>query len=337
MRTTVPDDAVRPSVAMVDPPPVLHWSSKGGAHATPETREERTPCRSPKYGSTAIPRVVWTYWNGTPLPRIVDACLLSWRRHLTGYRVRLLGPDSLPSGLPPLPRGFALWAPQVQSDWVRLAVLTTFGGVWMDATTLLSSLPHTSASADDKMPSSPLSFVEALDTLDRPDLVGYFNSERTYDTAYPMLENWFLAAPARSVFMMHWFHTFSAMLMPDGRSDIDHVVNGLTIPALLQGFSHAPQYFACHAAAQWVMRQHGGRLALIPAELDAFLEPHSRGWDSERVCNWLCDASADGKRPSARPLTKLISLLWRPLEERLQRGDFHRESILGELGSASHA
>jgi hypothetical protein len=75
----------------------------------------------------------------------------------------------------------------------------------------------------------------------------------------------------------------------------------------------------------------GGRLSLIPAELDAFFEPHSRGCDPERVCSWLCDAGIDKTWQAARPLTKLISFRWR-LEERLRRGELHSEPILGELG-----
>ena len=91
------------------------------------------------------------------------------------------------------------------------------------------------------------------------------------------------------------------------------------------------------------------RLALMPAELDAFYETHSRGWEPDRVCSWLCDAPggpaaaicmAPDRAPvalfaarwltSAR-LTKLIGLLWRPLEARLQRGDVHPASIIGCL------
>jgi hypothetical protein len=336
-QSMVPDSGVRPPAMPDDSPPVLHWCWKSAVHSTPELHESRIPWWLGVCESTVIPRVVWTYWHGSPLPLIVDACLASWQKHLAGYRIVLLGPRNLPAGIPPLPPGFGVWAPQVQSDWVRLAVLATFGGVWMDATTLLSDSSHRGASKTDIARSNPLSFVQALAALDPPDVIGYFNVERTINPAYPMLENWFLAAPAQSSFMLRWWHTFDAMLTADGSSDISRVTTGITILDLLQGFSHAPDYFACHAAAQWVMRQYGGRLALLPAELDAFFEPHSRGWNPERVCSWLCDVGTDGNRPSAKPLTKLISLLWQPLEERLQRGDFDRDSILGDLCTMSLA
>ena len=314
-----------------DRSPVLLWSSSGCRHAMQEGPTEPVPCEPRDGIAITIPRVVWTYWHGEPLPLIVHACLASWRRHLPAYSIRLLELGSLPPSLSPLPSGFATWPAQVQSDWIRLAVLATYGGIWMDATTLLTGVPCATAPPEDTVRPSPLSFVETLYAQHRSDLIGYFNQERTHDSHYPMLENWFLAAPPQSPFVLHWWKTFDAMLSPDGRGDARRVVTELTLPVLLQGFSHAPEYFACHGAAQCVMRRYGGQLSLIPAELDAFFEPHSRGWDPERVCAWLCDVAADGTRPSARPLTKLIGLLWRPLEDRLRGGEVHPESILGEL------
>jgi len=301
----------------------------------PMARAGRVPPLTYGEHAKVIPHVIWTYWQDAPLPLIAQACLSSWQRHLPAYRIELLGPGNLPTGLPSLPTGFATWSAQVQSDWVRLAVLAAHGGVWMDATTLVTC-PSFAVLSEGMRQSSPLSFVEALDAHDQPDLIGYFNQERTHNPAYPMVENWFLATPAGNLFMQHWWKTFDAMLTPDGRCDIGLVAKAVTLPDLLQGFDHAPEYFGCHAAAQWVMRKHGGCLALIPAELDAFFEPHSRGWDPERVCAWLCDAAPDGSpspspSPSTRPITKLIGLLWRPLEVRFQRGDVHPESILGKL------
>jgi len=337
MRIPVVDDAVKVNLVAFGSPPVVRWSSKGGMSALPKLNEGLVASQPSNAGCGTIPRVVWTYWQSAPLPLIVDACLRSWHRHLPRYRICLLSPSCLPASLPPLPHGFTSWAPHIQSDWVRLAVLATFGGVWMDATTLLSGVTCADVTTDDGTLCTPLSFAEALNAFDQPDFIGYYNLERTHDEAYPMVENWFIAAPARSVFMMRWWRSFDAMLLPDGRSDINRVISGVTVSDLLQGFNVEPDYFACHAAAQWVMRQHGGKLSLIPAELDAFFEPHSRGWDPERICSWLCDAGIGGVRQTARPLTKLISLLWRPLEERLQRGELHRKSILGELGEPEHA
>ncbi|KKB64623.1 hypothetical protein WM40_04130 [Robbsia andropogonis] len=337
---------------------------------------------SPPRDTAPIPPLFWTYWHDASLPLVVQACLRSWRHHHPDKRITILHPDTLPDELPALPEGFRHWPPQVQSDWVRLAVLATHGGVWLDASTLMHA---------------PLHFIDTLAARHRPDLIGYFNRERTQDAAFPMLENWFLAAPANSAFVRRWWAMFDGALHRDGTADMASLSNGTGLPTLLQGFSHAPAYFTCHAAAQRVMRdgiaegntdrfgRHDGataaenqaaclfrthhsdhgrgiastdaavlpyRLALMPAELDAFYETHSRGWEPDRVCSWLCDApggpaaaicmapDAPDRAPvalfaarwstSAR-LTKLIGLLWRPLEARLQRGDVHPASIIGCL------
>jgi len=315
---SVTQDASAVTARTVQTVPLLLWSSER------DTAPPRT--------SHAIPARFWTYWDDEALPLVVRACLNSWRDHHPEVQITVLHPDALPVEIAPRPSGFAGWTPQVQSDWVRLAVLAHFGGVWMDASTVLHA---------------PLHFLDALAARHQPDLIGYFNRERTQDAAFPMLENWFLAAPRDSAFVRHWFATFDRMLQADGRADVAALLSdALPLTALLQGFSHAADYFACHAAAQFTLREALGhvnadadadadsradyRLALMPAELDAFLEAHSRGWAPERVCAWLCEP-ADPAHPVHARLTKLIGLLWRPLETRLQRGEVDPTSIIGQL------
>ncbi|WP_347555557.1 capsular polysaccharide synthesis protein [Robbsia sp. KACC 23696] len=310
------------SAASAQTVPLLLWSSE----------RDNAPPRAPR----PIPPLFWTYWDDAALPLVVRACLTSWRDHHPEARITVLRPDALPADMASPPPGFARWTPQVQSDWVRLAVLARFGGVWMDASTVLHA---------------PLHFIDVLAARHQPDLIGYYNRERTQDAAFPMLENWFLAAPRESAFIRHWFATFDRILQAEGQADVAALVSDdLPLNALLQGFSYAADYFACHAAAQYALRQAVGhadvdvaadanthadhradyRLALMPAELDAFLEAHSRGWAPERVSAWLCETT-EGRQPVAARLTKLIGLLWRPLEARLQRGEVHPASIIGQL------
>lgn len=306
-RSSLADTAPLPTV------PLLLWSSERDT--------------APPRDVTSIPPILWTYWDDDRLPLVVRACLTSWRNHHPTIRIAVLHGDTLAEGMPPPPPGFAVWPPQAKSDWVRLTVLALFGGVWMDASTLLHA---------------PLHFLDVLQARHRPDLIGYFNRERTHDAVFPMLENWFLAAPAHSPFMCQWQATFEAMLQADGSTDIAAISTDVPVSALLQGFSHTADYFGCHAAAQYVLRDAIGvrigtayRLALMPAECDAFLETHARGWDPDRVGAWLCDATTDSNAPMPQPtqarLTKLIGLLWQPLEARLQRGDVHPASIIGQL------
>lgn len=88
------------------------------------------------------PRILWICWyqGVDQAPALIKACLNSWRTHAPGWELRILDAHSWQAWLPPasvarLPR-FGQLSAAMQSDWLRLQLLQTHGGVWADATLL---------------------------------------------------------------------------------------------------------------------------------------------------------------------------------------------------------
>lgn len=88
-----------------------------------------------------IPRIVWTYWHSKEMPPLVISCIKTWRRFLKGWDIRIVHKESVSEYLnenedfPP-----TLWEePYIahQADMIRFALIRKYGGVWLDATTII--------------------------------------------------------------------------------------------------------------------------------------------------------------------------------------------------------
>lgn len=147
--------------------------------------------------SAPIPKVIWTYWenmapNGSDvvpaeLPPLVSICIASWKLLNPDWDIRLLNESTKGEWLhkDDLPANYDEQRIEHKSDAVRIALLEMYGGVWMDATILLTKpLNHTLA-AD----SNVHNFMN-LATYPNQDKI---HERRVNYTNY--VENWFIAAP----------------------------------------------------------------------------------------------------------------------------------------------
>ena len=92
--------------------------------------------------SAEVPEVIWSFWEDgfEAAPELVHLCVATWRKY-SGFRdVRLLNSENVFSYLDchQLPKTFESLPVQMKSDAIRLAVLAQYGGVWLDASTLVT-------------------------------------------------------------------------------------------------------------------------------------------------------------------------------------------------------
>lgn len=103
---------------------------------------ESTPASQSLSQASGIPNVVWSFWaQGTAnLPPIIQTCIDTWRQNGGAETIYVLDSKSVSRFLSwvELPRTFLSLTPQMQSDAVRLAILAKYGGIWLDASTLVT-------------------------------------------------------------------------------------------------------------------------------------------------------------------------------------------------------
>ncbi len=98
-----------------------------------------------------VPKIIWTcWWQGEEnMPPVVKRCIASMRRHCPDYELRIITADNmqnyieLPDYVMQKYKKGRITRTQL-SDLLRVALLTCYGGMWMDATVYLTApLPAT--------------------------------------------------------------------------------------------------------------------------------------------------------------------------------------------------
>ncbi len=90
-------------------------------------------------GTPIIPKILWTYWHSLEkMPDFVKKCIDTWRVHNKDYLINVVTSKTLSKYV-----GFEdayrikhwkfMDSAQRMSDLVRLALLSKYGGIWLDA------------------------------------------------------------------------------------------------------------------------------------------------------------------------------------------------------------
>ena len=228
--------------------------------ANPPRRPEIVRVVGNATSSQPIPKIIWTYWHAAPEPELVQRCLANWQRFNPDHELRLLHADNAQDWLTP-EQDFAARAhlpAYRQADWLRLQLLALHGGIWMDASTLLTD---------------SLAWVHALQAEHQANFVGFFVDRYTQAPERPMVENWFLAAPPGSRFIADLAAEFERALTLGEPAYLAELRSSGELAAAAQGLPESMQeYLVMHVAASHVLARgtQGYRMALRRAEDSAF-------------------------------------------------------------------
>ena len=219
------------------------------------------------FQSTAIPAIIWTYWNSEDIPEVVQICIASWRHHNPTYEIRVLTPQTLGDYIDVDVKDLSfIDSPAREADAVRLLILEQHGGVWSDATVLATQ---------------PYSF-----SLNN-EFVGYYIESFTSDERFPVLEAWFFACPPHGEFITKWKKAFFMLEEFDSVDDALAMVKESTD---LQKIN-APHYLFINVAAQYVMQKNPElvkHMTLMKAEEGAYQYLAKNSWDSTKALEDLC-------------------------------------------------
>lgn len=134
------------------------------------------------------PKIIWMYWDqgADSMPDLTQRCVAQWRKLAPDHNIRLLDNTTILSYLPeeviPIMAKAKKKSYAAMSDVIRIALLRSHGGIWIDATV---------------WPMSP------LDDWLSPTDAGFF----AFANPGPdrMLSSWFLAASEQSTIVDHWY------------------------------------------------------------------------------------------------------------------------------------
>lgn len=260
----------------------------------------------------AIPPIVWTYWTGAEPPLVVQRCIAQWRALNPGFSVRVLDDRSMGAYVGELPPGLAAQSPTRRADWLRLELLRRHGGIWLDASSILTQ---------------PLDWVLALQQASHSDFIGYYLDLYTSDPKHPVVENWFMAAPPGSPFITDLQREFTTEVVPRSGEDYVAHLQSLGLYASLLQKIDMPAYLSMHLALQRVLQAGVSyRLHLARAEDGPYFYHALGQWRRTPLKLRLMFSRIRGALP---PLIKLRSPDRKRLDDYLSRGFFLQDSVVG--------
>lgn len=141
-----------------------------------------------------IPKIIWLYWDGVINSPLVKTCINNLKIYLPDYTIHILNADSVQEFLPNYKLEKRDELPLANyTDLVRLNLLEVYGGIWLDASILITQ---------------NFDWVQQLKTSTNVELVAFYSDAVTNDFAFPILETWFLAAPKNANIIRDWHHEF---------------------------------------------------------------------------------------------------------------------------------
>lgn len=265
-----------------------------------------------------IPKIIWTYWNEDQPPPLIQQCLANWQRVAPDHELRLLKRSTLERWFPASALGacFDDLPAYRQADWLRIQLLARHGGIWMDASTLLSQ---------------NLDWVHQAQQAQQSEFVGFYIDRYSNRPELPLIENWFLAAVPGSGFAKAWAQALDHALQIGAESLLQSLQDQGRFERVVQDLTPDFQrYLLMHVAVADLLDREPQRfrLALLRAEDSAYALHAALGWRKRHLYARLALTPCPARLPA---LIKLRGPDRRVLEQGLARRPVLPSSALAQL------
>lgn len=163
--------------------PTIHWVEHSSDSVCNELEE--------------LPKTIWMYWDSNEKNHLVDFCIHNIKTVCSDYQVNILNAENVTDyiDLPTFKEGLRK---ATISDYIRFALLKKYGGIWMDASTLLTE-----------------NFDWFLSKMEGKENFIFYSDACTSDTQNPIVESWFIVARKHSQFIKDWFTEFEKCCLSD--------------------------------------------------------------------------------------------------------------------------
>lgn len=198
-----------------------------------------------------IPKIIWTYWDGENIPKFVNNCIRTFADQNKDYQVHVLNKITIKEylGNLPLELEFSLIH---KTDYIRLALLSKYGGIYIDAATVLTE---------------SLDWILNLQSKYQVEFVGFYNPI-FMNSEIPFVESWFLASIPNSKFMNDWFEEFKKPIFSDNFKD--YYKSDPNYSMLKQNLPHGFEgYLIIHLSAQKILNKKSYHILAIDCHDEA--------------------------------------------------------------------
>jgi hypothetical protein len=225
-----------------------------------------------QFRPTRVPRIIWSYWD-KDVPKSVEQIVANNRKQLVGWDYRFCTAETLSQYIDPttFPNQYTKLSAPHQADYIRLALLQRYGGVWLDSSIIINSVDELNRMCRE---------VEAT----RSEL-GVFTlgePEETY------VENWFIMAPKQSPIIDQWLQEYdTAVRKGFHQYKRDVFTKNIHINERIYKKDDNEVYLTQHACLQVVLQtkipSHARRICMYKSEHSMFKLHIDCDWKTECI------------------------------------------------------
>ncbi|MDR2207317.1 MAG: capsular polysaccharide synthesis protein [Flavobacteriaceae bacterium] len=140
-----------------------------------------------------IPKMIWTFWDAPKISPLINMCFSQIKKNLPDYELNIIHLKNVRKYIPNIEKARTDISFINFTDLVRLKLLKKYGGIWMDASILLTE---------------NLDWILNKKYESGADLVGFYSDYFTKNSDFPLLETWFLACAPENKFISAWASEF---------------------------------------------------------------------------------------------------------------------------------
>jgi len=220
------------------------------------------------YKTSLIPNVIYTYWNHTTIPKFVQKCINSWKRHNPSYKIIIINQDNIKDYIPidVLKLKHAKTHQKI-ADFIRMIILKNHGGIWLDASLYLNI---------------PLDWIHWYQITNQSEYVGYkirsCGVRHKRNNKIPIVENWFMACVPNSKFISDWCVKFLEINNYEKVKDyVKHIKSSTDISGI-----DGPVYLSMHISCLYILQNsnYNYKISLLQAKTGPYLYLNSMNWQN---------------------------------------------------------
>ena len=136
-------------------------------------------------------KVLWVYWDHRK-PKLIRQIEKHNKKNLPTWNIKYLNNKNLSEYISSFPPKFNTLIPQHKADWIRLYLISHYGGVWCDASIIINS-------------------EKEMDLLwektNTHDFVGFYNGKKE-NGIYKIVETWCFASKKSGTLVTKWLKEF---------------------------------------------------------------------------------------------------------------------------------
>jgi hypothetical protein len=148
-----------------------------------------------------LPKTIWTFWDSDEQPPLIKDIQNHNKKILKEWKYNLVTNSNLYNYIPKeiFPKNYESLQPSFKSDWIRLFLLKTYGGCWLDASIFINNQSELNKLYDESLSKKSHLTCFILDTKKKHE-----------ELDIPLsIESWFIIAPKNGSVITAWFNEFN--------------------------------------------------------------------------------------------------------------------------------